>query len=67
MLYKVVKITNPKNVLVQLPCAIVNNWGLLEGDGIEVHVPEDGKAVVLKPKKMRDRGGINTDSKEVVI
>ena len=62
MLYKVVKVTNPRNVLVQIPCGIINQWGVKEGDGIEVHIPEDGQAVILRPKALQNRRRIDQES-----
>ena len=41
---KTVKVTNPKNVLVQLPRYIVDKWGLKQGD-------ELGGAYRFKKKK----------------
>jgi hypothetical protein len=47
---KTVKVTNPKNVLVQLPCYIVDKWGLKHGDGLEVLTNEAEDAVTIRPR-----------------
>ena len=43
---KTVKVTNPKNVLVQLPRYIVDKWGLKQGDGLEVLTDEKEETIV---------------------
>ena len=67
MFYKVVNVTNPKNVLVQIPGAIVARWGVKEGDRIEVHVSENGNAIILYPKKIQERSGTDEASEKMVI
>lgn len=49
MLIKVARVTNPKNVLVQIPGFVVNKWDLKEGDGVEVIVNEE--SILLVPRK----------------
>ena len=51
MIIKTVKITNPKNVLVQIPLFIVEKWCLNTNDSVEVITDDDGQTVKLKPKK----------------
>jgi hypothetical protein len=67
---KTVKITNPKNVLVQLPGFIVNNWSLGKGDGIEVHESEDEQTIIIRPRKglvhVRPGSNTNRESKGLV-
>lgn len=48
---KTVKVTNSKNVIVQVPGFIVEKWGLKEGDSIDVILDDKEGAVVLAPKK----------------
>ena len=47
---KTIKVTNPKNVLVQLPRYIVDKWGLKQGDGLEVHTDEKEETITIKPR-----------------
>lgn len=48
---KTVKIKNDKNVLVQVPGFVINNWGLKTGDSVEVSVSADEKSIIIKPRK----------------
>jgi bifunctional DNA-binding transcriptional regulator/antitoxin component of YhaV-PrlF toxin-antitoxin module len=63
MYIKTVKVTNPKNVIVQIPKFVVENWGLNEKDGVEVHINSEEKYLILKPRKGYSpiRTRINTD------
>jgi hypothetical protein len=56
---KTVKITNPNNVLVQVPGFVIENWNLKFDDGLEVHISEDEKSIIIKPRK----GYINVRSR----
>jgi antitoxin component of MazEF toxin-antitoxin module len=47
---KTVKVTNPKNVLVQLPRYIVDKWGLKQGDSMEVLTDENEETITIKPR-----------------
>jgi bifunctional DNA-binding transcriptional regulator/antitoxin component of YhaV-PrlF toxin-antitoxin module len=47
---KTVKVTNPKNVIVQLPRYIVDKWGLKQGDSIEVFTNEKEETITIKPR-----------------
>lgn len=47
---KTVKVTNPKNVLVQLPRYIVDKWGLKQGDGLEVLTDENEETITIRPR-----------------
>lgn len=60
------KVHNPKNVLVQIPGFISSTkWGLVKGDEVEVYVSDDGQSIILRPKKVFDRGGANAEGKRV--
>ena len=48
---KTVLVKNNKNVLVQIPGFIVNNWKLLNGDSVEVSISDDEKSLIIKPRK----------------
>jgi antitoxin component of MazEF toxin-antitoxin module len=47
---KTVKVTNPKNVLVQLPRYMVDKWGLKQGDSLEVLTDENEEAITIRPR-----------------
>ena len=51
---KTVNVTNLKNVLCQIPKAVVLDWGLKVGDELEL-VYEDGK-VTIRPYVQRGSG-----------
>ena len=48
---KTVKITNHKNVIVQIPGYIIHKWNLKDNDSLEVHVSEDEKSIIIRPRK----------------
>ena len=48
---KTVKVTNPKNTLVQIPRVITDLWGLKEGDSVDVVLDESTGKVILTPKE----------------
>lgn len=48
---KTTKVTNPKNVLVQIPGFIIEKWALDTNDGVEVHISDDEQTVQIKPRK----------------
>jgi len=60
---KTVKVTNPKNVLVQLPRYIVDKWGLKQGDGLGVFTDEKEETITIKPcgRYVNVRPGSNTN------
>ena len=60
---KTVKVTNPKNVLVQVPRHIVDKWGLKQGDSMEVLTDENEETITIKPRGryVNIRPGGNTD------
>lgn len=66
MLIKKVRVTNPKNVLVQVPGFIVNKWNLSENDRLEVHVSEDGKELIVRPKEVQKGVILDNEGKRLV-
>lgn len=51
MQVKTVNVTNPRNVLVQLPSFIIANWGVVKGSCLEVHYDEDTGSITIKPTR----------------
>jgi hypothetical protein len=50
MMYKTVTVTNPRNVLVQIPSLIAGiEWGLDKGDELEVLYSDETKEVTIRP------------------
>ena len=60
---KTVKVTNPKNIIVQLPRYIVDKWGLKQGDSMEVFTDEKEETITIKPcgRYVNVRPGSNTN------
>lgn len=50
---KTVNVTNPRNVLVQLPSFVIANWGVTLGSHLEVHYDEDNHKVTIQPAVQR--------------
>ena len=49
-MYKTVNVTNPRNVLVQIPSMIAGiEWGLKQGDRLEVLYSDETKEVTIRP------------------
>ena len=48
---KTVKVKNKKNVLIQIPGFVIDNWGLNDNDSVEVHISDDEQTIILKPRK----------------
>lgn len=49
-MYKTVNVTNPKNVLVQIPSLIAGiEWGLRQGDLLEVLYSDETKEITIRP------------------
>lgn len=49
-MYKTVNVTNPKNVLVQIPSFIAGiEWGLRQGDRLEVLYSDETKEITIRP------------------
>lgn len=59
MRVKTVRVTNPRNVLVQIPSYIVGEWALQLNDTLEVHY--DGTNVTIKPS-LSGRGYLARES-----
>jgi hypothetical protein len=51
MLLKTVNVTNARNVLVQVPSALIAKWCLIEGDHLEVSVNADNSELIIKPRQ----------------
>lgn len=52
--YKTVNVTNPRNVLVQIPSYVAGvEWSLRQGDRLEVYYDEETKQVTIKPDVSR--------------
>lgn len=49
LLTKTVKITNRRNVLVQIPGFVIAAWP--DADELEVYYDEDNDTVIIKPSK----------------
>lgn len=56
-LIKTVNITNPRNVLVQIPSAIAGPWIQKFGQQLEVHYNEATDEITIKPHVL-SRGGL---------
>lgn len=54
---KTVNVTNPRNVLVQLPSFVIANWGVVLGSHLEVHYDEQQQQVTIRPAVQR-RGNV---------
>lgn len=49
-MYKTVNVTNPKNVLVQIPSIIAGvEWNLKQGDQLEVLYDDRTREVTIRP------------------
>lgn len=48
---KNVNVKNHKNVLVQIPGFVSQNWGLKDGDKVSVEICEDTHNLIIKPKR----------------
>ena len=46
---KTVNVTNPRNVLVQLPSFVIADWGVTLGSHLEVHYDEDKRQITIAP------------------
>ena len=49
MLLKTVKVTNIRNVVVQIPATVVGAWAMQEGASIEFHYDAERKSLELRP------------------
>lgn len=64
MLIKTVKITNPRNVLVQIPSLIVATWNLTLQDKLEVRYDEERGEITIRPH-LHGRRGTAEESKRM--
>ena len=53
MLVKTVRVSNPRNVLVQIPSFIVANWNLKADTRLEVHYDEENNKITIQPGLQR--------------
>ena len=58
---KTVRVTNPRNVLVQVPSFVIANWGLTLDSHLEVHYDESNEQVTIRPAVQR-RGNVAEES-----
>lgn len=49
MLIKTARITNLRNVLVQIPGFVVASWGVDQEDELEVHFDESTQQLIIRP------------------
>lgn len=61
MTLKHVKVTNPRNVLVQIPGFVVSQWNLHTDSKLEVTYNEETGEVTVKPTVL-GRGGVTEES-----
>ena len=50
---KTVNVTNPRNVLVQVPSFVIANWGVTLGSHLEVHYDEEKQQLTIIPSLQR--------------
>lgn len=50
---KTVNVTNPRNVLVQVPSFVIANWGVTLGSRLEVHYDEEKQQLTIIPSLQR--------------
>lgn len=50
---KTVNVTNPRNVLVQVPSFVIANWGVALGSHLEVHYDEEKQQLTITPSLQR--------------
>ena len=50
---KTVNVTNPRNVLVQVPSFVIANWGITLGSHLEVHYDEEKQQLTIIPSLQR--------------
>ena len=61
---KTVNVTNPRNVLVQVPSFVIANWGVALGSHLEVHYDEEKQQLTIVPSLQR-RGDSTEESNGV--
>lgn len=57
MFIKNVTVTNPRNVLVQIPGFIVANWNLQQNEFLDVYYDEELEVIIIGKAKDLQRGG----------
>ncbi|MNB69336.1 hypothetical protein D3C75_158640 [compost metagenome] len=62
---KNVNVTNPKNVLVQIPGFIASKWGLNQDSKLEVIYNEESQSVVIRPRSLSARSHANLKGKRL--
>ena len=62
MLLKQVNVTNPRNVLVQIPSYVVRLWRLTNTSALEVRYNETKNEITIRPS-VRGRGDATEESK----
>ena len=50
---KTVNVTNPRNVLVQVPSFVIADWGVALGSHLEVHYDEEKQQLTVTPSLPR--------------
>ena len=58
---KTVNVTNPRNVLVQVPSFVIANWGVALGSHLEVYYDEEKQQLTIVPSLQR-RGDSTEES-----
>ena len=53
MRVKTVNVTNPRNVLVQVPSFVIANWGITLGSHLEVCYDEQKQTITIRPAIQR--------------
>lgn len=48
---KTVRVTNPKNTVIQVPGVVTDKWGINIGDAVEVYYDSETDIVMLKPRR----------------
>lgn len=49
MLVKTINVTNPRNVLCQIPSFIVADWSLTDSSKLEMDYDKDNKTICIRP------------------
>lgn len=62
MRIKNVRVSNPRNVVVQIPGFISHKWGLTNTDILEVHISDDEQSVIIRPKNIQAGSGSDKES-----
>lgn len=60
------RVTNPRNVLVQVPSWVARKWALKEGETLGVHISEDGEAIIIRPNKILTGSNVDKKSERMV-